>query len=87
MGHTSESWKEKFFGPFWFVVLVPDRQAVSFPDQDLDAVSAAVEEHEQIARLRILPQHFLHQTVQAVEALAHVRGTRAEEDSHLRREV
>ena len=60
--------------------LVPDGQAVAIEVEDLDPIPAAVEEEEEMAGQEVLAEAFLDQAREAVEALAHVGGPRAEED-------
>ena len=49
--------------------LVPDHQAVSFPEEDLDAVAAAIEKEEQVARERILAEKLMHHTEEVRRSL------------------
>ncbi|MEO8924136.1 MAG: hypothetical protein ABI330_15140 [Caldimonas sp.] len=61
--------------------LVPDDQTVSLPEEDLDAIAAAIEKQEQVAREGILAEKFLHHSEKTVEAFAHVGRFCAEEDA------
>jgi hypothetical protein len=47
--------------------LVPDDQAVMIPEEDLDPISAAVEEEEEMAGQGILSEAFPNQAGEAVE--------------------
>src|SRR5271166_4552763 len=67
--------------------LVPDDQAVWLPEEDLDAIAAAVEEQEEMSGERILPEMLVDHSQEAVEALAHVGGPRAKKDAHSGGEV
>src|SRR5947209_8605053 len=62
--------------------LVPDGQAVVIPEEDLDPISAAVEEEEEMAGQGVLAEAFPNQAGEAVEALAHIGGLGAEKDAH-----
>src|ERR1700727_902160 len=61
--------------------LVPDDQTISLPEEDLDAIAAAIEKQKQVAREGILAEKFLHHTEKTVEALAHVCRFCAEENT------
>src|SRR3954452_19941452 len=54
--------------------LVPDRQAVMIEIEDLDAIPAPVDEEEEVAVEEVLPETFLDEAGEPVEALAHVDG-------------
>src|SRR3990172_5951531 len=53
--------------------LRPDAKTRAVPVQDLHHVPTAVEEHKQMARGRLLPEHRFGQRYQAGKALPHVR--------------
>src|SRR4051795_11780319 len=61
--------------------LVPDGQAVTIEVEDLDAISASVDEEEEMAGQGVLAEALLDQPAEAVEALAQVGGPGAEEDA------
>ena len=43
------------------------------PEEDLDAIAAAIEKQEEVARERILAEKFMHHAQETVEAFSHVR--------------
>src|SRR5579883_992710 len=59
--------------------LVPDRQAVVVEIEDLEAIPAAVDEEEEVTGQEVLAEAFLDQAREAVETLAHVDRSGAEE--------
>ena len=61
--------------------LVPDGQTVAIEVEDLDPISAAVDEEEEMAGQGILAEALLDQPGEAVETVAHVDGAGAEEDT------
>src|SRR5262249_17838605 len=61
--------------------LVPDRQAIVVEVEGLEAIPAAVDEEEEMAIQEGLAEALLDQARGAVEALAHVHRSRAEEDA------
>jgi hypothetical protein len=60
--------------------LVPDAKPVAISEQDLDPIPFTVQEQEQVARQRVLLERLLGQAHQAVEAVSHTRGRRAQKD-------
>src|SRR6185295_11616820 len=63
--------------------LVPDAEAVLIPEQDLDPISLAVEEQEQVARQGILVENRLRKAHQGIEAVAPLDRRHAEKDAHV----
>jgi hypothetical protein len=63
--------------------LVENAESVTIPKQDLDAITTAVEEQEQVSRQRILIEDRFRLTHQVIEAVVHPRGRRAQEDPHV----
>src|SRR5277367_855334 len=59
-----------------FKPLTPQAQAVPAPVKDLESVCVAIAEDEQMARKRVGFQAVLHKKKEAVEAQAHVDGSR-----------
>ena len=53
-----------------FESFVPDREPVSIKVEDLDPISPAVEEKEEMAGQRILPKALLNQSGETIEAFA-----------------
>jgi len=53
-----------------FESFVPDRQPISVKVEDLDPISPAVEEKEEMAGQRVLPKALLDQSGETVEAFA-----------------
>src|SRR6266851_4115276 len=64
-----EDWQLKSAG---LKALVPNRQAVVVPIQQLQAVAAAIDEHVQAAGEHVAREMFLRHSQQAVEATTHV---------------
>src|SRR6266481_5289247 len=62
--------------------LIPYRKAVLFPEQELDAISGFVSEHEDLARERIAAQRVAHDGGQTVERLSQIRRLGAQPDAH-----
>ena len=60
--------------------LIPDGQAVAVEVEDLDPISAPVEEEEEMTGQQVLAKAFLNQARKAVEALAEVGQPRTEEN-------
>ena len=58
---------------------VPDGQAVMIEIECLDAISAAVDEEEEMAVEEVLTEALLDEAREAVEALPHIDGSGAEE--------
>ena len=48
MGGEVESWKDELKVAFLFVVLVPYRQTVAIPIEDLQSITIAIAEDEQM---------------------------------------
>jgi hypothetical protein len=57
------------------------------PIEDLGAITASVEEQEEVSRERILAEEFADQPQEPIEALAHVGGLGTQEDANGRREL
>jgi hypothetical protein len=74
-------------GVVWILLLVPERQAVAVPVEDLDPVAPPIPEHEEVSRERILVDPVADELAQAVEALAHVGGFDSEKDTECRDEA
>ena len=62
--------------------LIPNDQAVGFPEEDLDPIPSAIEKQEEVTGERILAQEFVHHSQEAVEAFSHVGRPGAEENAH-----
>ena len=62
--------------------LVPNDQAVGLPEEDLDAIAAAVEEQEEMSGERILTKKLVHHSQKPVEAFSHVSRPGAKENAH-----
>ena len=62
-----------------FESLVPDRQAVTIPVENLDAIAASIDEQEQVAGGWILAKGGGHQAAECVKAFAEIGGRRVEE--------
>ena len=45
-------------------------KSVTFPEEDLDAITSAIEEQEEVTGERILPEELVHHTEEPVEALS-----------------
>ena len=65
-----------------FKSFVPDREPISIKVEDLDPISATVEEQEEMAGQRVLPKAFLDQPGETVETFAEIRGPGTKENSH-----
>ena len=63
-----------------FQTFVPDAEPVMIPEQNLDAIAAAVEEQEEVTRSGILIEDLLNAAHQRIEAVGHLRGRGAYED-------
>jgi len=63
--------------------LIKNAESVAIPEEDLDAVATTVEKQEQVSRQGILIKDRFRLTHQVIEAVAHLRGRRAEEDSNV----
>jgi hypothetical protein len=79
MGVSVDSCKGERMGAVSLVLLVPDRQAVPVKIKDLDPIPATVEEEEEMAGQELLVEAFLDQAGKAVEALAEIDRSCAEE--------
>src|SRR3990172_8736659 len=66
----------------FFQTLVPDREPVGVPVQDLETISTTAGEQEQMTGQWIVPQRLADQRRQGVKALAHVRGRSAQVDAN-----
>src|SRR5262249_27252556 len=70
-----------------FEPLVVDDEAVGVPKEQLEAVGDLVAKDEEMAGERIAGQAVADERCQGVEALAHVGGLSAQEDTHGRRQA
>jgi hypothetical protein len=70
-----------------FESLVPNDQAVTVKIEDLDSISASVEEEEEMAGQKVLPEALLVQPRKPVEAFSHVGRSGTEEHAHRRGEL
>ena len=61
--------------------LVPNAKTVDVPEQNLDPVTPAIEEQEQVARQRVLVKRLLGHAHQSIEAEIHPDGRCANKDS------
>jgi hypothetical protein len=62
------------------LLLVPEREAVAVPVEDLDPVASAVAEDVEVPRERVLGDPVADELGEAIEALAHVGGLGGQED-------
>jgi len=70
-----------------FQPLVPNAQAIVIPEENLDAIPAAIHKQKQMPRQRILLENLLSQAHQAIEAVSQVGGSSAEKDPDRGREA
>ena len=74
---AGNGWQLKRAG---FQSLVPDAKTVAIPEQDLDPIALTVQKQELMAGQRVLLERLLSQAHQAIEAVSHARGRRAQKD-------
>src|SRR5882757_2294791 len=63
--------------------LIPDAKTIHVPEQDLDPVTLAIEEQEQVAGQRVLVEGLLGQAHQGIEAELHPDRSEADKDPHI----
>jgi hypothetical protein len=66
-----------------FQPLVPDTKTVRIPEQNLDPVSLAIKEQEQVAGQRVLVKNRLGQAHQGIETELHPDRSEADKDAHI----
>jgi hypothetical protein len=66
-----------------FQSLVPNTKTVHIPEQNLDPVSLAIKEQEQVAGQRVLVEGLLGQAHQGIEAELHPDRSEADKDPHI----
>jgi hypothetical protein len=71
-------------GAVWLLLLVPRRQSVAVPVEDLNPVASSVAEDVEVPRERVLGDPLADELRQAVEALAHVGGFGGPDDAECR---
>jgi hypothetical protein len=67
MGVPANSCKGAGTGAVWRLLLVPEREAVAIEVEDLDPISAAVDEEEEMTGQGVLIEALLDQSGEAVE--------------------
>jgi hypothetical protein len=66
-----------------FQSLVPNAKTVHIPEQNLDPVSLAIKEQEQVAGQRVLIKNRLGQAHQGIETELHPDRSEADKDTHI----
>jgi len=66
-----------------FQSFIKQPEAISIPNQQFDAVTATIDEHEHIATEGILVEVRADQPTETIKAAAHVRGLSVEEKMEL----
>jgi hypothetical protein len=66
-----------------FQSLVPDTKTVHVPEQNLDPVSLAIKEQEQVAGQRVLVKNRLGQAHQGIETELHLDRIQTQKDAHI----
>jgi hypothetical protein len=74
MGVPANSCKGAGTGGVWRLLLVPQREAVLVPVEDLDPVASAIAEDEEVPRERVLGDAVADELRKAIETFAHVGG-------------
>ena len=68
-GAIAGSWNEPGFESF-----VPDRQTITIPVEDLEAIAASIDEQEQVTGRRVLAEGGGHQPGERIKAFAEIGG-------------
>ena len=75
--------KAEDLGLFCFELLVQNAESVPIPEQDLDPITIAIQEQEQVTGRWVLVKDLLRSTHQPIEAAIHIRRYRAQEDPYV----